>query len=74
MRMPTLRPFGEGCMSGEVVDMRIGGFANGAEYSSAGVANRSGSIERMRLIRMLAIMPLPILTGNVPERTCTQAL
>jgi len=21
MRMPTLRPFGEGCMSGEVIDM-----------------------------------------------------
>jgi hypothetical protein len=41
------------------------GFANGAEHPSAdGVEKRSGSSERMRLIPMDAIMPLPIRAGN----------
>jgi len=41
------------------------GFANGAEHPSAdGMAKRSGSSERMRLIPMDAIMPLPIRAGN----------
>jgi hypothetical protein len=41
------------------------GFADGAEHPSAdGTEKRSGSSERMRLIPMRAIMPLPIRAGN----------
>ena len=41
------------------------GFANGAEHPSAdGMAKRSGSSERMRLIPMDAIMSLPTRACN----------
>src|SRR4029077_3462945 len=38
MRMPTLRPFGEGCMSGEAIDTRTRSIRPGSEHGTLRVA------------------------------------
>ena len=35
MRMPTLRPFGEGCMSGEAIDTRTRSIRRGSEHGTS---------------------------------------
>jgi hypothetical protein len=35
MRMPTLRPFGEGCMSGEAIDTRTHSIRRGSEHGTS---------------------------------------